>query len=264
MLQEELGALEPVREGLANGLGDDPGPGKADERPRLGQDDIAEHREARGDAARGRVSQERDVGQPLLAQSVQRRGGLRHLHEGEDAFLHPRAARRRHDEERDAFLNGQLDGPRQLLTHHRGHAAAQEVELEHGDGHRIAADAAEPGDDRFFQPRLAAGRLQAVRVLLGVLEPERIARAQAGLALLERAVVDEGRDPLPGADPEGVVALGADAAGAVDLGAVDDLLAGLALDPEPLGDHHLLRALLAGLALPPPEPRHPWCSGVRP
>jgi len=85
---------------------------------------------------------------------------------------------------------------------------------------------------------------------------ERIARAQAGLALLERAVVDEGRDPLPGADPEGVAALGTDAAGAVDLGAVDDLLAGLALDPESLGDRHLLLALLAGLALAPPEPRH--------
>src|SRR5207247_5173200 len=31
MLQEELGTLEALRQGLANGLGDDPRPGKADE-----------------------------------------------------------------------------------------------------------------------------------------------------------------------------------------------------------------------------------------
>src|SRR6185295_18340275 len=62
-------------------------------------------------------------------------------------------------------------------------------------------------------------------------------------------------DPLARADAKRVAALGADAPGALHLGAVDDLLAGLALDPESLGDDRLLRPPVPRL-LPPPKPGH--------
>src|SRR5262249_48786442 len=75
---------------------------------------------------------------------------------------------------------------------------------------------------------------------------------------------EQGGNAFARADPEWIAALRAHTAGAVDLGAVDDLLAGLAFDPESLGDHDLLRALLAGLALSPPEPGQGLGGGLRP
>src|SRR5262249_53766296 len=163
------------------------------------------------------------------AQALERRRGLRHLHQREDSLLHSRAARRRHDQERKPLRHAELDEPRQLLADHGGHAPAEEIELERRDGHGKPADATEPRDDRLLQPRLAAGSLQAVRILLRVLEFQRISRAKSGLSLLERALIGQGRDALAGADPEWVVALGTDAARTISLGAVDDLLAGFAL-----------------------------------
>src|SRR4029453_747777 len=56
-----------------------------------------------------------------------------------------------------------------------------------------------------------------------------------------------------GGDAEGIVALGAHPPGLLDLDPVHDLLARLALDPQPLGDDDLLRRPL-GLLLRPLEP----------
>src|SRR4029453_18603129 len=79
----------------------------------------------------------------------------------------------------------------------------------------------------------------------------------------ERAGVGELPDPLPRGDPERIVALRAHAAGALHLGPVDDLLAGVALDPQALGDDDLASARLlfalepGHLDLPPrPVRRH--------
>src|SRR5262249_2447872 len=93
----------------------------------------------------------------------------------------------------------------------------------------------------------------AIDVLLGVLEREGIDGAKPGLVLLERALVGEQGDPLAGGDAERVAAARTHAAGAVDLGPVHDLLAGVALDPESFGDGPL-RPLALFPALP--EPGH--------
>ena len=45
LLDQELAALEPFRQLLADGLFDDARAGKADQRLRLGEVDVAEHRE---------------------------------------------------------------------------------------------------------------------------------------------------------------------------------------------------------------------------
>ena len=77
-------------------------PGEADQRLGLGDDHVAQHGEAGRHAAGRRVQQHRDVRQPGLAQAAQRRGGLRHLHQRQDALLHARAARGREDDGRRA------------------------------------------------------------------------------------------------------------------------------------------------------------------
>src|SRR4029434_8271665 len=86
---------------------------------------------------------------------------------------------------------------------------------------------------------------------------------QGRLTLLERAGIGQLAEALAGGDPEGIVALRAHAPGALNLGAVHDLLARVALDPEALGDDDLARlgGLLFGLAS---EPGHKPYAPFRP
>ena len=99
-LEQELAALEAVGQLLADGLLDHARAGEADQRLRLGDVQVAEHREARGDAAGRRIGEDRDVGQPRAIEPRQRRRDLRHLHQRQRAFHHARAARARHDDHR--------------------------------------------------------------------------------------------------------------------------------------------------------------------
>src|SRR5439155_1408893 len=80
---------------------------------------------------------------------------------------------------------------------------------------------------------LLGGGPHALAVFLRVLEGQRIGRRETGFALLERAGVGELADALAGGDAERVVTLRAHAPAALHLGSVDDLLAGVALDPQP-------------------------------
>ena len=56
-LEQELGALETLRKLLAHGLLDDAWASKADQRPGLGDDDIAKHGKTRRHAAHGRIGE---------------------------------------------------------------------------------------------------------------------------------------------------------------------------------------------------------------
>src|ERR1043165_10280759 len=104
VFEEELGALEILRQLLTDGLFDDAWTGKTDQGFWLGDNQVAEHGEARGHAARRRVCQHRDEGKSRLVQLRERGGDLRHLHQAECAFLHPRAARSRKGDDRAAHL----------------------------------------------------------------------------------------------------------------------------------------------------------------
>ena len=67
VLEQELAALEALRQGLAHRLLDDARTGEADQRLRLADVDVAEHRETRRHAAGGRVGHHRDERQARLA-----------------------------------------------------------------------------------------------------------------------------------------------------------------------------------------------------
>ena len=70
VLQQELGALEAFGQRFAHGLLDHARPGETDQRARLGDDHVADHREARRHAAHGRIGQHRDERQPLCGQAA--------------------------------------------------------------------------------------------------------------------------------------------------------------------------------------------------
>jgi len=77
MVLEIFGALETVRQLLADGLLDDPGAGETDQRPRLGDLHIAQHAVGCRHAAGGRIGEHHDVGLPGLAQILHRDGRAR-------------------------------------------------------------------------------------------------------------------------------------------------------------------------------------------
>src|SRR5207247_11005050 len=169
-------------------------------------------------------------------------------------FLHAGAARRGNDDDRQVLVDGELDRARELLADDRPHTAAQKSELEHAQHRGHAADPRHPRDDRLVGFRLLHGGADPVAVLLGVPEAERVRGLEVGVALFERAWVRQERDTLARGDAEGIEALRADAPRALDLGTVDDLLARVALDPEPLGDVDAARLALGPVGLTS-EPR---------
>ena len=70
VLLEIFGALEALGQLLADGLLDHARARKADQRARLGDMHVAEHRVGRGDAAGGRIGQHHDVGLACASRSI--------------------------------------------------------------------------------------------------------------------------------------------------------------------------------------------------
>src|SRR3546814_5824146 len=76
VVEQEFRTLEAFWQGLAHGLLDHARAGEADQGLRLGQVDVAEHRERGRHAAGGGMGHHRDDGQPSRAQARQRGRGL--------------------------------------------------------------------------------------------------------------------------------------------------------------------------------------------
>src|SRR5512143_1213384 len=243
VFEEELRALEPRRKLLLDCLFDNPGAGETDEALRFRDDNVAEHREACSHSAEGRVCQNGDERQSCLSQPCHGGRRLGHLHEREDPLLHAGPARRGDGHKGHPFGDGPFDGPRDLFTDHGTHAAAHEVEIHDYDRHVLAAYLGLAGNDRVLEPRFFAAGLQLVLV---VLEGKKILGRQAVLHLEEASLVHEIGQPLRGRNTEVVVALGAYLEVLLHLFAVDDLLAIVALYPEPFGDLDLLLRCFLG------------------
>ena len=124
MLQQEFRPLKSVRQLLPDGLLDHARPGKSDQRARLGDVQVAQHRETRRHAAGGGVRQHADVRHTGFVQPHQCSRNLGHLHQAHRAFLHARAARRRHDHQRHPPRDGALDRARQLAGDYAARAKA--------------------------------------------------------------------------------------------------------------------------------------------
>ncbi|OMP13937.1 hypothetical protein COLO4_00590 [Corchorus olitorius] len=175
-LQQELGALEAFRQLLANGLFDHARAGKPDQRLRFGDHHVAHEREAGGHAAHGRIGQHADERQLGFSQLLDHRRRLRHLHERQQAFLHARATGGRHADERHLLLQRRLCAARETLAHHGAHRAAHEFELEARHDDRQRVNGAAHHDHGVGFTRVVHRRLNAVGVLLRVLELERVDR----------------------------------------------------------------------------------------
>ncbi len=121
--------------------------GEADESFRLGENQITERRKAGCYATHRRVGEDADVKSLLLMISSQGSRDLGHLHQGQNPFVHSRAAPARTDDDKRKFLTrGSFDQPRKSFTDNRSHAPHDEGRVGHSDCHSSGAYHAGAGD----------------------------------------------------------------------------------------------------------------------
>ena len=207
MLEKKLGGLKSRWKRLLGRVLDDPGAGEPDQRPRFREDHVPQGCKAGGDPAGRGVGQHGNEGKSRRGQPAERRAGLGHLHEREDALLHARAARGAKNDARDFLRDRRLDRAGDLLARRRAQRAAAEAEIQHRQRNRDAMDGARPGDDRFGQAAVTLIALQPFGIGLGIDKLERIARAHALVHLHPGALVKKLRDPEPRPDRKMVAAL---------------------------------------------------------
>ena len=162
-------------EASPDGLFDDAGAGESDQRLRFGDVQVAEHREARGDAAGRRVGQHRDGG----SRSRSRRARAPQIFAiciSERALHHPGASRAADHHHRAPRFDRPLDrarflaDPTPMLPPMNSHPSRRDDRLH-------AVDRSGRGDDGVLQP--VASRPAFSRfLLLGVGKPQRIGRDQ--------------------------------------------------------------------------------------
>ena len=153
------------------------------------------------------MGQHGDETAALAGKPLQCRGGLGHLHQGQDALLHPRAAAGGEEDQRELVLPGVFDQPRHLLPQSGAHAAHEEAAVQGADGHFAAADAPQSGHHALPHAGAAAGLVQLVLVL-GKLQG--IVGDEVGLQLPEDPLVQHQAQPVVGAHRVVIAAQGAD------------------------------------------------------
>ena len=209
---------------------DDARTGESDQSAGLADIQVAEHGEAGGHAAGRRICQHRNVGHLCIIETRQRRRYLRELHEADGAFHHAGAARAGDNNKRLARVHGQLHSARDLLSDHRAHGSADEVELHRADDDRPARELALGGDHCIIHPEFLARFLEPRRVRLRVDELQRVSRGHARV-VLGPAAVEQHLQTLLGVHFEMEAAFRADEQIRFKILTKDDGAARLALHP---------------------------------
>ncbi len=195
VFEQELGGLKIVGQFLADRLLDHAPSGETDRRARFGDDDVGLKRERRRDAAGRRIGEHGDRVAAVVAKTLQRDGGLRHLHQREHAFFHARAARRRAHDDRQLALARAFEQAREAFADDGAHRAAAKVEVHHAQRDRQIADRGEAAHDAFGELRFLAVALELLRIRRLVGPAQRIARNDLG-ADLDEVGIDQHRDAI--------------------------------------------------------------------
>ena len=207
MLHLELAALESGRQLFADGLFNDPGPGKTDQRTGLCQHDVAKAGKAGGHAAGSGVGEHTDVQPALCGKPLDGGAGLGHLHQAENALLHPRTAAGREDDQREPLGGGVFHCAGDLFAHSSAHAAHEKAAVQYGCHAGYPADAAGGCDSGFAQAGLVLG---GSKLLAVVRKAEHILRRQVCIQFPEAAVIQYQTQPVVSADGHVIAAVGAD------------------------------------------------------
>jgi len=162
-------------------------------------------------------------------------------------ILAPPEAQKNHHT--DLLFDGPFDQARDLFSYHRSQAPAHEVKLEDADHGRFGLQSSPPRRGCIFLPGGFLRFSDPERISLCVFELQRIDGGEIGIELDKAVPVHQTFNPFRSGDLKMVVTLGADLEVALDDLPVDDLMAGIALDPELFREPQLL----------PPLPPFPLC-----
>ena len=135
LLHQKFRSLEALGQLLADGLGDNPGTGKADESSGLRQDDISQHGKAGSHSSGGGVRENRQVEKPGVRMLFHCGRGLCHLHQGDNSLLHSGSAGAAEQHHRQLLLNRPLKGSGDALAHgvaHASHEKSGVADAQHG------------------------------------------------------------------------------------------------------------------------------------
>ena len=131
MLLLKFRALKALGQLLADGLLNDAGAGKANQRAGLCECDIAKARKAGADSSGRRVRQVRDIQAALLCKTGQRGAGFRHLHQRENSLLHSCAAAGTENDQGKLFFQGVFHGAGDDFADLNTHAAHKKAAVQH-------------------------------------------------------------------------------------------------------------------------------------
>ena len=188
---EIFGALKTFRQAFANCLFDHPGASKTDDRAGFGDMDIAEHGIRRRDAARRRIGQDDDIGKLGVAQTLYSDRRARHLHQREDAFLHPRSARGGEHDEWRAALDRRRHPRHDGLARRHAKRAAEKIEILHRGDYVDALQFAKGELHRVGRAGFQSIFFEPVRVALDIAEFQRVQRHFRRGDLFIRRVVEK-------------------------------------------------------------------------
>src|SRR5579883_486021 len=233
MLKEIFGTLKAVGQLLANGLLDDTRPGKAHDGTGLGQGDIAQHGEGRGDTAGGGIGEQHDIGQAGFLHHLNGERGARQLHQRQDALLHACAAGSGDDDEGRFLQDRQPRCGQESLAYRHAHRPAHEVEIEGGDDGGNAADRAMRYDQGVATgTRFGLRLLEAIAVALAVAEFKWIGDRLGQFDARAAAFIEQQRQPLFGIEPQVMAATAADEEIGLEVAVEQHLAATRAFVPE--------------------------------
>ena len=211
---------------------DDAGTSEADQRARFCHDDIADKGERGGNAAHRRVGEDGEEGQTAFRKTGERRRGFCHLHQGKQAFLHPRPAGSGDADEGHIFFQRRLDAAHETLAQHGTHRAAHEAEFKTGGDHWQGLDSALDDHEGIRFARAFGGVFQPRRVGFAVFEFETIDGQHFATDFLPPFGVQQEVKPLPRFQAMVIAALGADLKIRFQIGRVQHRLARRALAPQ--------------------------------
>ena len=239
MLQQKLCSLESLRQLLADRLLNDTRTCKSDQRIRLCQNDIAQHRKACCHTTGCRVCQYADKKLACLMVFFQRCGGFRHLHQGYNAFLHSCAAGAGKDNDRKLFLCRTLYHAGNFLTDYMSHATHDKPRIADTNGSLKAFDGSLTGYDGFLQ----TGLLLGCRYLLLISrEIQWIGKLHFLIPLLKTSLIKQHLNPAVRMHTEVSAAFRANVQIIANILHIDRLAALVTLFPESLRDVWLFLA----------------------
>ena len=130
--------------------------------------------------------------------ACERSACFRHLHQTEHAFVHPRTARSRDDNDRGVFVGAVFDYARDPFANDGAHRRGEKSKIHYGERDLVTINHSMAANDGIGQSGAFLITFEAVLVAGHSLKTQRIDRFKIGIHLKERLRIEKIADPVLG------------------------------------------------------------------